>query len=128
MPQVYVIFGPATSGLLTVDEINDLGKRLIPVVEKGFGIEGTEDTAFTAVRAVATINEADVQVEIRYTAGTDEYDWGKPFEPTLQAQEDLTDLIRIEFREFLRHHGLSDYSLSVWCKPYIGGFFNESEK
>ncbi len=128
MPQIYVILGPGTSALLTDSEVDDLGRRLVPVVEKGFGIQGTKDTAFTAVRAVVTFGEADVQVEIRYTAGRDEYGRGRPFKPTLRVQQKLIDLIEAEFRAFLKHYGLPGYSLSVWCKPYCGGSFKMFEK
>jgi len=128
MPQIFVILGLGTSSLFTDREADDLGRRLIPVVEKGFDIQKTKDTAFTAVRAVSTVGEADVQVEVRYTAGRDEYGRGKPFKPTLRAQQRLIDLIKAEFMAFLRYHGLPGYSLSVWCKPYCGGSFKMCKK
>jgi len=124
MPQIYLILGPGIQALCTESEVLDLGKRLIPIVEGVFGIGGTNDTAFTAVKAVETIDEADFQVEVRYTVGTDEYGWGKPFNPPLIQQKKLAVLIATEFRMFLEANGLSDdYTLSVWCKPHRGGFF-----
>jgi hypothetical protein len=123
MPQVYIVLGPGTLGLFAEDEVSALGERLMPVVEKGFGIQKEKDAAFTAVRAVATSGEADVQVEIRYTAGRDEYGRGRPFNPSLKVQKKLAGLIEKEFRAFLKDRGLRAYSLSVWCQPHFGGFF-----
>ncbi len=129
MPQIYVILGPGTQALYTETEAADLGRRLIPLVEKAFGIEGHKDVAFTAVRAMETDGEADVQVEIRYTVGRDEYGGGRPFNPTMRQQEKLSALIAEEFRVFLEAHGLrADDTLSVWCKPYRGSFFKMYQK
>jgi len=123
MPQIFVIRKPGSRCLLTDREMIMLGRRLIPVVEKGFGIEGHNDVAFDDVVPENTINEADFQIEIRYTAGTDEYGWGKPFKPSVRRQEKVADLVEAEFRAFLKNRKVSDRTLSVWCKPFVGGYF-----
>ena len=82
MLQIFVIVGPEVLHF-TTEKLHKLGERLFPVVEAGFGIQGT-NTAFTAVRAEVVKDEADVQVEIRYMAGRDEYNQGQPFDPALR--------------------------------------------
>jgi len=81
MSQLHVTLSPRTSGLFTDDGVDELGLDLVPVVEKAFGIEGKKDVAFTAVRASVTRGEADVQVEIRYTAARMNTA-GSAFDPT----------------------------------------------
>jgi hypothetical protein len=123
MPQIFAVFGPSTGALLTEDEASALGEELVPVVERSFGIEGKKDVAFTGVRAMATEGEAAVQIEVRYTAGEDEYGKGKPFDPTKEEQEKVAVRIRRTFIIFLRAKGLPRYSLSVWCTPHYRSFF-----
>jgi len=123
MPQIFVILGPATIALFTNDEVGALGEKLIPSVEEGFGIAGKNDVAFTAVRAVVTENEAAVQIEIRYTAGEDEYGYGKPFDPTEEEQIGVAKFIKKASSAFFKAKGLPEYSLSVWCKPHYKGVF-----
>jgi len=128
MPQIHVTLSPRTSALFTEAEVSQLDRRFAPIVERIFGIEGENDTAFTAVRAMQTRGEADFQVEIRYTVGVDEYGLGKPFNPSLRQQKALVDAIEKEFGEFLTANGLSDETLSVWCIPCRGGYFRMCKK
>ena len=123
MPQVYIILGPETTALFRDDEVLSLGEKLIPVVEEEFGISGKGDGAFTAVRAVATGNEAAIQIEIRYTAGEDEYGWGKPFEPARGEQKAVINSVKIACYAFFRAKGLPQYSVSAWINPRYGGVF-----
>ena len=126
MPQIYITFGTGTIALLTKTEADDFGEKLIPVVEEGFGILGTDDTTFTGVRAMCDRNETDVQIEIRYyTAREDEHGWGRSFNLTEEEQRRIAEAIRDTFLAFLKANGLPDYSLSVWFKPYRDGIFRE---
>jgi len=123
MPQIFAILGTETRALFIDDEVRILGKQLIPLVEVGFGITGEDDVAFTAIRAVATINEAAIQIEIRYTAGKDEYGWEKPFDPTEEEQEMVAKSVKEACLAFFKAKGLPRYSVSVWFKPCYKGIF-----
>jgi hypothetical protein len=125
MPQIYVILDKYVADNFCPGEaIDTFFHKLVPVVEKRFGLEGKNDVAITVVRAVRSVNEANIQVEIRYTAGTDEYGTGVPFDPTVGVQEALIEDI---YKTFQTSPRLEFYSprltLSVWCKPYYGGAF-----
>jgi hypothetical protein len=124
MPQIVII-----SQFLHKEVLARLGCLLVSVVEKGFGIEGKNDTACTVINDVFTINEASIQIEIRYTAGEDEYDWGRPFDPTMEEQSVLTEAIKPVVDAFLAEKcdGLC-LSLSVWCKPFYNSHFKMWKK
>lgn len=119
MPQI-VIMAPRMDRAILVR----LGRCLIPEVERCFGIEGEKDTAITVTNEVETEDEADVQIEIRYTAGQLEYGRTTPFDPTLKEQEALSEAITAAFYNFLERelHG-ADLSHSVWCKPWYNSHF-----
>lgn len=124
MPQVFVI-----TNCLSYAQLNRMGDALIPAVERAFGIEGKNDTAVTMLNDISTINEADIQIEIRYTAGHDEYGWGRPFDPTLDEQKLLAEAIQCAVDRFLeKENGKADFSLSVWCKPYYNSHFQMWKK
>lgn len=119
MPQIFIMCES-----LEIQQLKELGRLLIPVVENEFGIEEHNDTAYTGINEISTINEADLQIEIRYTAGRDEYQWGKPFDPTLDEQKRLAEAIKLVVDEFLRKtcHRVGP-SLSIWCKPFYNSHF-----
>lgn len=131
MPQIYMIIGPADRDgrdiekyILTRAALGLLVPELIETVENAFGIKGFSDVAFTACEpAFYTKDEADVQIEIRYTAGEDEYNRGKPFDPSLEEQLLLEDQIHYVFDKFLEKYKLPHLSLSVWCKPHYKSLF-----
>ncbi len=116
-----MILGSQVVKRLDHEIINEIGTTLISLVEQFFKIEGRNDVAFTAVSAIATINEAPIQVEIRYTAGRDEYGQGKPFDPSEEEQELLASLIM----GVVQGLTLGKYKVSVWCKPYHNSVFKD---
>ena len=127
MPQIYMIITPHAENILK-DSILSLESELISTVEKEFDLEGLNDVAFTIPPPVLyTKGEANVQIEIRYTAGEDEYNRGKPFNPSLKEQEKLAERIKETFLGFLRRRNLIWLTLSVWCKPYYHSFFKAFE-
>ena len=129
MPQIYIIFGPETKKLTNSKEmVLILQRSLIGVVDNEFMLAGLHDTASTAVQALSIVDEADIQVEIRYTAGRDEYCRGKPFDPTLGEQGMLCAEIQDAVRRFLEAHNLPKWSLSVWCKPYYNSEFKQHKR
>lgn len=122
MPQIYMIANG--KGRVLKNYFPMLISVLIAAVEKGFGLERLKDVAFTALQyAEWTEGEKDVQIEIRYTAGEDEYNRGKPFDPSLKEQKFTAELIHEAFLKFLGEKEIPRLSLSVWCKPHYNSVF-----
>ena len=129
MPQIYAILDPhLADNYCKGDGLDVFFQTLKPVIEKRFGIEGADDIAITVVSAVRTVGEANVQIEIRYTAGTDEYKKGRPFDPSLKTQEDLIEDIHQSYLSYRRQRPASQaLKISVWCKPYYNSAFKTFE-
>lgn len=124
MPQIHMIVSPSAKELFQgPDDYDDIAISFIEATEIGFDLQGKNDVAFTAVNAVSTIREADVQIEVQYTAGENEHHKGRPFNPSREEQEKVADMIRTKFISFCLSKGKSPLSLSVWCKPYHDGLF-----
>jgi hypothetical protein len=125
MPQIYVILDPyLAKNYCNGEGLDAFFQDLVPVIERQLGIEGKNDVAITVVQAVRTVGEANVQIELRYTAGAHEYGHGKPFDPGPAQLERLMKLVHREFVAFQRRSFSSpSLTLSVWCKPYRGGAF-----
>jgi hypothetical protein len=64
--------------------------------------------------------EADLQVEIRYTAGTDEYGRGVPFDPTEEDRATLAEKIKDSVRIKIFS---TEFTLSVWIVPHYKSAF-----
>ena len=125
MAQIYVILDPGTgAGFCPGDHIDAFVHNLPPLVERNFDIVGRNDVSITIVTARKTTGEANIQVEIRYTVGTDEYGTGEIFDPPPEVQEKLCDDIH---KRFVIFPGLQfrapTLTLSVWCQPHRGGTF-----
>jgi len=119
MPQIFII-----SRCLCEQTLLELGSLLFAVVEKGFAIEGTNDVSCTVISSVRTLGEeADVQIEIRYTAGQIKYGRKTPFDPTLEEQKRLAEAIKPVVDDFLSRCVGRSMSLSVWCKPFYNSHF-----
>ena len=107
----------------------------IAAVNNGFNIpDGYRNDISVTVNPPADYiyNEANVQIEVGYTAGEDEYKQGKPFDPTMPEQEKVTNLINEAFTKFLNGNNsmvklkkLPHLSLSVWCQPYRKSAFKQ---
>ena len=118
MPQAYVILGPRFK-LHSMTYFNDVMQGIMQSTESILGVPVKNDVALTVVQAVHTVNEADIQVEIRYTAGKDEYHTGRVFDPSASQRELLAKEILRIMREFFG----SRFKLSVWIKPYYKSLF-----
>jgi len=119
MPQVFMILDPSVWLIISEEKLEDLNQSLIRVTERVFGLEGKKDGACTVVKAETTINEAQIQVEVRYTAGEDEYHTGTPFDPPKKVQEQLADELISE----VRHQFEKKFTVSAWIKPHYGSVF-----
>lgn len=124
MPQVYMIIAPSVqpkfSDAAGYRKLQSIGWDLIAQTEKVFGLEKEDDTAFTAVNAVCVLHESEIQIEIRYTAGEDEYGTGEVFAPSKEQRILLADSILEAMQEPLR--GIAK-SVTVWVKPYEDSVF-----
>jgi hypothetical protein len=117
MPQLFMIIGKKAQGQGL--DLEEIGQALIKTVEEVFDLEGKNDVAFTAVNAAHTISEQPIQVEVRYTAGEDEYKRGKPFDPPESQRRMLADAINNRLKELLPPR----INSSTWVKPYYHSTF-----
>jgi hypothetical protein len=119
MPQIFVMLSPYAQQQLNDKKevglfLEELGTTVGAIVVKTWKVP-MRDVVMSAINLVYSGGEADVQIEIRYTAGEDEYNIGSPFDPSIAEQQSLivAILTAVVKREF--GHGLT---FSVWCKPY----------
>ena len=119
MPQIVMMMTEKVFEGLGAPRILDIGNAMIQLVENAFGIKGKNDVAFTAIPAIATINEADIQIEVRYTAGEDEYGQGKPFDPSLENQRLMGSQMRMEIQVMAQ----GKFGVSIWFKPFYHSVF-----
>lgn len=125
MPQIYIIPTVHANKVLG-EEWNSIARYLIPIVEEAWGLENFNDVAVTVASPVIfVLGEKDVQIEIRYTAGKDEYGQGKPFDPTLEEQKKLIAQIKQMWKEFLEGGHFEPLLASVWCKPHYNSAFED---
>lgn len=122
MPQNKVTIGPRVINKFDVNKYALLAKKLKEAVIKAYNVP-ENDVAFTAIAALFVEGEADVQVETNCTAGKDEYNRGKPFDPSEDEQEVLCNLIKIAFDEFCAEQDMPAMSLSVWPIPHYNTKF-----
>lgn len=113
MPQIFMIVDPSVKKGVS-DKLAGLGSALIETTERVFGLEGKNDVASTTIGALSTVNEAQLQIEVRYTVGQDEYGRGEPFEPSREKREELASKLMAVAGAYL---GGIVYRISVWVKP-----------
>lgn len=124
MPQVYIILGPNVLKNLGNELVNAIGFRVMADVEDAFHIREEQDVALTIIEAVSIFGDTDIQIEIRYTAGEDEYGRGEPFNPSKKDQDSLITLVTNTLANTLREHIKGrNFSASVWCKPYYHSIY-----
>lgn len=115
MPQ---IFSVVSSKVVLSNEMKRKIKGLRAIVEEKFNIIGRKDVAVTTIQADDIEDEADIQIEIRYTAGTDEYIPGKIFDPQDEVKESLCNEIKRQIQSTY-----PTLSVSVWCMPFYKTLF-----
>jgi hypothetical protein len=79
-----------------------------------------DDIACSGVFFAYTRNEADVQIELRYTTGIDLYQLGETFDPTVKMQSELNDAVMHAVAPILAEYQIF---CSVWCKPHANSKF-----
>jgi hypothetical protein len=119
MPQVLALITPEVQDNL-LPLLDEVGQTLITITERIFQIEGEGDVAFTALPALCTINEAPLQIEIKYTAGDYEYGRDKPFEPSKTQKQALIKAIAVYTEGRL---GNFIESVSIFVIPIKGASF-----
>lgn len=90
-----------------------------PLIVANFEVPA-EDIACSAVNLVYAEGEADVQIEIRYTAGIDMYRTGETFDPSTLVQHSLIQDVLHEVGKYLEQYQMN---CSVWTKPYRDSSF-----
>ncbi len=124
MSQIKVFLDFKTGNMITTsEEFKDMGIRLISAVEEAFGISGRDDVAFDIFKVLYTQNEAPVQIEVLYTAGTDEYGTGQIFDPDEDMKARAVELILKGFNEFLWARRIGSIVPSVWIRPQYKSVF-----
>jgi len=127
MAQVFVIVGAELEEKLS-PSLNIIKKVCYGALMNVWDVPDW-DLAFTAVQAIESHNEADFQIEIRYTAGEDEYNRGRPFDPTEEEKEELKNAILLGSRANGQVVGLQKWtffkstSFSLWSKGYYDSPF-----
>lgn len=111
MPQILVTNNKKN----IINQLNELGAGniLIKIAEEIWPV-AKGDITFTAIKSKIEINEADLQVEIRYSTGYEYGDDKVKFDPTKEDREKLADAIGKKIKELLPL--LKD--VSVWVIPY----------
>lgn len=122
MPQVFIMIRPRVQNReeLQGEKLEALGQALMADVERTWP-ETREDVALSVVSLVYAFKEADVQVEVRYTAGEDEYGTGKIFDPSKEEKERLVAAMTKTLTDALS--GCAD-SVSVWPIPIRDSVFS----
>ena len=113
--------------MITADKFPDLSLWLTSAVESAFGIIGRNDVAVDVFGVLFTRNEAPIQIEVPYSAGTDEYKTGEIFDPSEEVREAVVIKIRANFAAFLKKHDIAPIVPSVWILPQYKSTFKVGE-
>jgi hypothetical protein len=117
MPQIKVILNPTAQKRIPERLYSKIGENFTSLLEQTFDIVGKNDVAFDILPALYTLNEADVQIEILYTAGEDEYKTGKPFDPDEHLKDLASQVLKQYFCELMAGNRIPDITVSVWIRP-----------
>lgn len=126
MPQMVFMLSPKAQAVLksnAQEVMGQLDKFLAPLITMIWGVPEW-DIACSAMNLTYTRDEADVQIEVRYTAGADEYQTGAPFDPPPEQREELMTAMQKRATMLLRDWKLTS---SIWPKPFRGSGFKMRE-
>ncbi len=123
MPQIKVYFNPMASNALNNLPLNELDRWLTEALESAFEISGKNDVAFDVFDVRYTARESPVQIEVLYTAGSDEYGTGSVFDPDDTMKTRAINQLKLHFRLFLKVNGADNIVPSVWIRPQYNSKF-----
>jgi hypothetical protein len=126
MPQIFVILSTERAKNLYCpgESLDAYFHRLIPIVEKYFGIQERNTVSLDVMEARRTTNETDIQLEVRYTAGTKVDGTEGIFDPSVAVQKALIEAIGEEFKTTAEYTTAAPrLMISVWCKPYYNSVY-----
>ena len=121
MPQIYVMIAPKVKGVV-VPKLDELDRLITNAVVDAFGRDVAGDVSCTAVETLYVRDDGDVQIEIRYTAGGDEYRTGRMFDPGQEQMDFLVRLINGAMETLFSGTSMNTYS--VWIIPFRGTVFH----
>ncbi len=122
MPQIVVMLSPHAQHLIgdaAHTFIEKVDNAVTPLVISYWEVP-EDDVACTGEKLAYTRNEADVQIELRYTTGIDIYKLGERFDPTIPMQIELIERIMQDVAPILAEYQMI---CSVWCKPHANSKF-----
>lgn len=123
MPQIYIKVSPVavrTIGGAMSDVLPSIDKIVTEAIMTEWGVPD-DDIACSAETLLYVRGDAEVQIEIRYTAGDLEYKRAKAFDPSLGSQKGLVEKVMTQVGLLLQGHG--SLSCSAWTKPYMKSVF-----
>lgn len=110
MPQVFVILAPGAREKVQ-DALPRLDEAATKVVKNAF----ERKVSFTAIEAAYVQDDADVQIEIRFSVSSE-------FNPSLEEKNAVILAIEAVAEPILASCGVKDFS--VWVMPVAGGRFD----
>jgi hypothetical protein len=128
MPQIYVMLSPHAQRLLgeKVDEFFEEIDKVVTEQVVSLWQVIPHDVTCSGVYLAYTRNEADVQIELRYTVGNAIYKpgevfaYGNVFDPSIAEQSELIERVMQGIAPFLAENQII---CSMWCKPYANSKF-----
>jgi hypothetical protein len=113
MLRVFILIAPSVQERINGEVLGRLGETLINNVEEVFGIKTKNLVGFTALNTAHVINEADIQIEVRYTVQV-EYIPNTGFNLTWDERRGLVSVLGKTARKHLS--GLVK-RVSIWPIP-----------
>ena len=125
MPQIFVMISPKIKLLVDQAIFQEFDKKITELIVAQWNIPES-DIAFSAEFLSHTRGEADIQVEIRYTDGTDKCRRDRLFNLSKRKQIYLSGVIIKVVKGIVKKK--TDYfpSVSVWIKPFYKGVFTSA--
>lgn len=122
MPQIIIMLSPHTQDRLGSNKEALFSRIDVIATRHLFSLWKItpHDIACSGVCLAYTRNEADVQIELRYTVHEGRHKQGEVFNPTLDMQSEISDRIMADVAPILAEYQLI---CSLWCKPHANSKF-----
>jgi hypothetical protein len=124
MPQIFLMMSPEMKSVVDHVILREFDEEITGLIASQWSVPES-DIAFSAEFLAYERGEASIQIEIRYTAGSDEYEQGRPFDPNEERQRLLSVAIINAVKDIMRkkRKKVPVPAVSVWCKPFYRGLF-----